>query len=88
MTQDDDLTTGYRKIYKMRAVGEEGLNIIVSIPRQVIEREARKHGLTITDFLNSFRAVALYDGFEGIRYTFEPVISQIKNQGNSGVTLL
>ncbi len=55
----------------MRSVGEEGLNIIVSIPRQVIEREARKHKLTVKEFLSRFRAVAIYNGFEGIHYTFE-----------------
>lgn len=67
----DDLTNGYRKTYKMRAVGEEGLNIIVSIPRQVIARESRKHNMTVAEFLKEFRAVALYNGFEGIHYTFE-----------------
>jgi len=28
----------YKRRYKMRAVGQDGLNIVVSIPRVVIER--------------------------------------------------
>ena len=57
----------------MRAVGQDGLNIVVSIPRVVIEREAEKHGLTIPEFLEQFKAVAQYDNFEGVRYTFEEI---------------
>lgn len=63
----------YERRYKMRALGEDGLNIVVSIPRVVIDREAEKHGLTIKEFLTQFKAVAQYDNFEGIIYTFEEV---------------
>ena len=63
----------YKKRYKMRALGEDGLNIVVSIPRVVIEREAEKHGLTIPEFLEQFKAVAQYNNFEGVRYTFEEI---------------
>jgi len=63
----------YKKRYKMRAIGQDGLNIVVSIPRVVIEREAEKRNLTIGEFLEQFRAVAQYDNFEGVRYTFEEI---------------
>jgi len=63
----------------MRAVGQDGLNIVVSIPRVVIEREAEKYGLTIPEFLEQFKAVAQYDNFEGVRYTFE----EIKKEGET-----
>lgn len=56
----------------MRALGEDGLNIVVSIPRIVIEREAEKRGITISEFLERFRAIARFDSFDGVRYTFEP----------------
>ena len=55
----------------MRAVGQDSLNIVVSISRVVIEREAEKRGLTIGEFLEQFKAVAQFDNFEGIIYTFE-----------------
>ncbi len=62
----------YRKIYKMRSLGQNGLNTVVSIPPEVIEREARKRGLTIKQFVEQYRVVAEYNGFEGIRYNFQP----------------
>lgn len=63
----------YKRRYKMRAVGADGLNIVVSIPRVVIEREAEKYELTIEKFLEQFRAVAQYDNFDGVHYTFEEI---------------
>ena len=68
----------YKRRYKMRALGENGLNIVVSIPRVVIGREAEKHELTIEKFLEQFRAVAQYDNFEGVRYTFEEIEGELQ----------
>jgi len=75
----------YKRRYKMRAVGQDGLNIIVSIPRVVIEREAEKHGLTVGEFLEQFKAVAQYDNFEGVRYTFEEIIEEELSQAKRRV---
>lgn len=61
----------YKRCYKMRALGQNGLNIVVSIPRVVIQREAENRSLTIGEFLKQFNAIAQYDNFEGIIYTFE-----------------
>lgn len=63
----------YKRRYKMRALGENGLNIVVSIPRVVIEREAERRGLTIRGFLEQFKAVAEFDSFDGVLYTFEEI---------------
>ena len=68
----------YKRRYKMRALGENGLNIVVSIPRVVIEREAEKRGLTITKFLEQFKAVAQYNSFEGVLYTFEKIEGELQ----------
>lgn len=62
----------YKRCYKMRALGEDGLNIVVSIPRIVIEREAEKREITVGEFLQQFRAIAQFDNFPGVVYTFEP----------------
>ncbi len=67
----------YKRRYKMRAVGQYGLNIVVSIPRVVIEREAEKRGLTIGEFLEQFKAVAQYNSFEGVLYTFEEIEAEV-----------
>lgn len=71
-----EIRDSYKRRYKMRAVGQDGLNIVVSIPRVVIEREAEKRGLTVGEFLEQFKAVAQYDNFEGVRYTFEEVAEE------------
>ncbi len=76
----------YKKRYKMRALGEDGLNIVVSIPRVVIEREAERRRLTVGEFLEQFKAVAQYDNFEGVLYTFEKIteenrLTQVKRGG-------
>ena len=68
---NDELKGAYRKPYKMRALGEKGLNIVVSIPRVVIEREARQAELTIEEFLEQYRGVAYYNSFDGVLYRFE-----------------
>ena len=68
----------YKKRYKMRSVGANGLNIIVSIPRVVIEREAGKRRLTLKEFLAQFKAVAQYNSFEGVLYTFEEIEGELQ----------
>ena len=64
--------SAYEKRYKMRTLGENGLNIVVSMPRIVIEKEARQRNLTISEFLEQYDAVAQYNSFEGIHYNFVP----------------
>ena len=61
----------YRKLYKMRLVGQNLSGIEVTMPRLVIEKEARKHGLTVKEFLEQFRAIAHFNSIEGVLYTFE-----------------
>ena len=61
----------YEKRYKMRMF--DG-NIAVSVPPEVIRKEAKKHNLTVEQFIECFRLVAQYDNFEGIHYQFEEVI--------------
>ena len=66
-------TTMFKKKYKMRSLGEDGLNTVVSIPRIVLQREADKQGISLDDFLKNYRAVAQFDNIDGIHYTFEKV---------------
>lgn len=66
-----EIMDAYKRRYKMRAVGQGGLNIVVSIPRLVIKREAEKRVLTVGEFLEQFKVVAQFDNFDGVVYTFE-----------------
>lgn len=61
----------FEKRYKMRAQGQDGLNTVVSIPRVVLEREAKKRGITVEEFIAEYDVVAHFDGIEGVHYTFE-----------------
>ena len=61
----------YRKKYKMRTVGEKGMNTVVSIPRVVILREARRKNMDPEEFLKKYTAVAHFNDFLGVYYTFE-----------------
>jgi len=68
-----ELGDTYKKSYKMRSQGQDGLNTVVSIPRIVIEREATRKGLSVEEFIEQFRAVAHYNNFDGVFYAFEKV---------------
>lgn len=65
---------GYRKQYRLRlAVGDRAKSVEVTFPYEVVEREARKRGLTIPEFLEQYQVVAEYDNFEGVHYHFEEI---------------
>lgn len=65
---------GYRKEYRIRlAQGDKAKSTEVTFPYVVVEREARKLGLTIPEFLEKFQVVAQYDNFEGVHYHFEEI---------------
>ncbi len=66
-------TIGYRKTYRLRTAVPGRKSIEVTFPYEVVEKEARSKSLTIREFLNRFQAIAEYDNFEGVRYTFQGI---------------
>ena len=62
-----------RKTYKIRRNVPGRDSVIVVMPFEVVAREARSRHLTVDEFLQQYQAVAEYNGFEGVRYTFEEV---------------
>lgn len=64
---------GYRKAYRLRTAVPGRKSIEVTFPYEVVEKEARIRHLTIGEFVNRFQAIAEYDNFEGVRYTFEEI---------------
>jgi hypothetical protein len=62
----------YQKTYKMRQQGRENKNVVVSIPPEIVEKEARTHNLSIDEFVQQYRVLANFNGFEGILYKFVP----------------
>ena len=64
----------YRKTYRLRlAQGNRKNSIEVTFPYQVVEKEARKHNLTVDEFILKYQAVALFNGFDGVNYQFEEI---------------
>ena len=63
----------YRKNYKIRRAIPERNSVEVTFPWDVVEREARRHNITVDEFLTKFWAVAQYDSFEGVFYKIEPI---------------
>lgn len=70
MSEDE---VGYRKPYRMRIVIKGRKHITVAIPYEVIERQATIKGMTVVEFIDKYVAVAEFNNFEGIRYTFKEV---------------
>ena len=62
---------GYRKTYKLRTLVPGRKYISVAVPYEVVEREATNLGMTVEEFIEQFVAVAEYNSFEGVHYTFE-----------------
>lgn len=67
----------YQRKYKLRlAQGTRKNSFEVTFPYDVVDKEARKRGISIEEFITRFQAVAQYDGFEGVMYTFEEIQPQ------------
>lgn len=66
------MTTPYRKIYKLRyGQGNSHKSLEITFPYEVIDKEARSRNISVDEFMERFVAIAEYDGFDGVRYTFE-----------------
>lgn len=62
-----------RKQYRLRIAIPGKKSVEVTFPYEVVEREARKQDLTIFEFLEQYIAIAHYDNFDGVLYTFEKI---------------
>lgn len=69
---ESHLNDTYTKTYRMQATGAGGETIRTSVPKEVVEREARRRGMTIEQFVKHFKVQWLYNGFEGAWAKFIP----------------
>ncbi len=62
----------YTKSYRMRSVGPGSLE--ATIPRAIVEREAKRWGLSIEEFIKIFQVEYLFDDFSGafLRFKRQP----------------
>ncbi len=76
MTITIDLDTSYGKPYSLRVTGKNEKTVEVSIPKEFIHRQAHKAGLDVREYVRQYRAVAHYDDFIGVYYSFEKIENQ------------
>jgi len=69
MTIKDSL----RRPYRLRMAVPKAKSIEVTFPYEVVEREARKNGLSVAEFIKTHQAVAHYNNFDGVVYRFEEI---------------
>lgn len=69
-----------RKPYKMRRNRSGRNSFTVTMPFEVIEREARKRNMDIDTFIQIYQVVAEYDSFDGVHYTFEKIKVKEENE--------
>lgn len=68
-----EITDSYRKKYTIRVPVTGSKSFIVTLPYEIVEREARKRGMAVEDFIAKYQVVAQYDNFDGVYYSFEPI---------------
>ncbi len=59
-----------RKKYSIRTTGKNGASYEITIPSEVIEREARRVDMDPDNFVDEYDAEVLYNGFKGIHIDF------------------
>jgi len=63
----------YKNRYRIRKTGSKGASYETTIPKHVIEREARIRGMTVDEFIENYMAEISYNSFRGIHLDFVPV---------------
>jgi len=71
----EELTDTYTKTFKMQCTGADGETIRVSVPREIVKREAKRHKISIRDFIKKFRVEWRYNSFPGFYGMFVPIDS-------------
>ena len=61
-----------RRRYRLRRTGRRWLSWETTIPREVIEREARRLGIPLTEFEKRFEVEWLFDNFAGLHLVLVP----------------
>lgn len=68
----DIVEDAYSKSYKMRMVGPGSVE--ATLPRAIVEREAKKLGLTISEFIQRYQVEYLFNDFGGAFVRFREII--------------
>jgi len=63
----------YELSFKLRRAQSKKKSLEVTFPYNVVEKEAKLHGLTVNEFIKEYEVVAQYNGFQGVRYIFRKI---------------
>jgi len=66
----EELNDTYTKVFRMQATGADGQTVRVSVPREIVRREAKRHQMTIKEFLKHFRIEWRFNSFPGFYGVF------------------
>ena len=77
-----DFAEGYTKRFTLRRPVKTARYLEVGIPWIVIEREAKKHNMTVEDFIDTHDAECCFNNFDGVHYQFIPKEKENADQGN------
>ena len=87
-TAQPSMDKALRRNYRLRAAVPGAKSLEVTFPYQVVEREARQKGLTVPEFIKHYQAVAHYDAFDGVMYTFEEIRNgELESEGTEKVSV-
>lgn len=73
---------GYRRTYKIKASVPGRRYVSVGMPYEIVERESALRNMSVLEFINNFVAVAEYDNFDGVHYTFKEKDNGDKQSSN------
>lgn len=65
---EDDIL---EKTYSLRKTGLNGRTVLTGIPPLVINREAKRYGMTRDEAIKKLQAVARFNSFNGLHIIFE-----------------
>ena len=75
---EKQLEDTYVKTFRMQATGADGQTTRVSVPRDVVRKEAKKHKLSVKQFLEQYRIEWRFNSFAGAYALFVPVPEEKK----------
>ena len=61
------------KKYRLRRVGARRATIAITLPREVVEREARRLGISEEEATEKLLGIWKYNAFHGVHLSFEPI---------------
>ena len=65
------------KKYKLRRAGAQKATIEITLPKEAVEREARRLGISEEEAAEKLLGVWKYNDFRGIHLSFEPIKKEL-----------